>query len=136
MGRILLFSMFILFSSMVKASNLVPYIHTAAAHYHLKERDLMAILWLESSGGTNVQTNFNTNGTADFGPFQINSVHARTTCKEYNILTDYGNTMCAAKLLARHKKHAATDPMWQGRYHSRTPSLKRAYYARLVRASN
>jgi len=92
---------------------------------------MLAILWLESSGGTNVKVRFNTNGTVDFGPFQINSVHATTTCKEYDILTDKGNVYCAAKLIAKHKKHASSDSMWVARYHSKTPHLKVRYFNKL-----
>jgi hypothetical protein len=116
-----------------KAYSLDLEIESAARKYNIDARIMKAILQIESSGGSNVKLRHNSNGTYDIGPFQINSIHWNTTCKAYDLTTDKGNTRCAAKLLAKHKKHKTRDPMWAARYHSRTPSLKLKYYKKITK---
>jgi hypothetical protein len=92
---------------------------------------MRAIAHLESSGGRATGLQKNSNGTYDLGPFQINSVHWSTTCKIYDVRTDLGNTLCAARILAGHQRHAKVDPYWAARFHSRTPALKYKYFLKL-----
>lgn len=109
------------------ANNLDKACKAAASAYKIDYNLLKAISIVESGGGTRSALRRNRNGTYDAGPFQINSIHWSTTCKAYNVSRDYGGAMCAAKLLAGHKKHSHTDPQWYGLYHSKTPSLKTLY---------
>lgn len=99
----------------------------ASQRYDVSPEVLRAIAHIESSGGKFRALRRNLNGTYDIGTFQINSVHWNATCKDYDISSVQGNALCAAKLLAGHKRHASTDVAWRGRYHSKTPSLKHQY---------
>ena len=74
----------------------------------------------------------NLNGSIDIGMFQINSVHWNSTCKDLDVFSLGGNTECAARLILAAKRHAGKDRNWIGRYHSKTPHLKRAYVAKLA----
>lgn len=115
------------------ATELQQAIARAAKAYDVDPRVLEAIAHLESSGGRFTGLRHNRNGTWDVGAFQINSVHWDTTCKAYNVHVLEGNAMCAARLLKSHKRFRDSDPDWRGRYHSRTPSRKQAYAAKLRR---
>ena len=103
-------------------------IKAVASQHGLEPRLLKAIAFLESSHGTNTRLNKNKNGTYDIGPFQINSVHWNTTCKDLNLARQHDNTVCAARLIKAASKHASKDKAWVGRYHSKTPSLKLQYH--------
>ena len=105
-------------------------INEAAIAYGVSPDKLVRIAYVESRFNENA-IRHNRNGTTDIGIFQINTVHISRTCKEYNIGTLYGNTYCAAKLLAIHKKHKYKDSKWHARFHSKTPSLKHKYYLKL-----
>lgn len=102
-------------------------IKDAALKYKVDHKILRAIYHIETSGGKNVRLKVNKNRTQDRGPFQINSVHWYTTCKGYNLDRLDGAALCAAKLLAHHKRAAPQDPFWTGRYHSTTLNRKINY---------
>ncbi len=106
-------------------------IYQAAKQFKVDAQDLIKIAFVESSFKVDARR-VNTNGTVDFGMFQINSVHWSKECNAFNIFSLQGNAQCAAKLLSIAKKHADTDVHWTGRYHSKTPSLKVAYAQKLT----
>jgi len=95
-----------------------------ANKHGLSHELVLAIADLESSGGTNARLRKNKNGTYDVGPFQINSVHWNTTCKNLDVSSLQGNATCAARLLVHARRHSKSDAAWIGRYHSKTPSRK------------
>jgi hypothetical protein len=103
-------------------------ISKAAKAYGLDPTKMLAIGLIES-GLNPVAFNFNSNGTLDYGLFQINTVIASSECLEYNIYTIIGNSYCAAKVIKRHK--LSGDPYYLGRFHSKTPSRKIGYYNKL-----
>lgn len=103
----------------------------ASEKYGIDAQDLVRIAYVESRYKTDAIRN-NTNGTVDVGMFQVNSVHWSTTCKGIDVLTLQGNAYCAAKILAKHAKHAETDANWLGRYHSKTKALKLQYVEKLA----
>lgn len=110
-------------------------IREAAKAHDVEASDLVRIAAVESSlKGRRYTTRVNSNWTIDLGLFQINSVHWDSTCSEYDVFTLKGNAYCAAKLLAQAKRYQAIDKHWKGRYHSKTPSRKVAYNAKLSRA--
>lgn len=102
-------------------------IDLASKEFSIKTEYLLKIAYIESRFKTKA-VNINKNGTVDVGLFQINTIHWNTTCKGLNIFTTKGNAFCAAKLLKRAKRYKENDEYWLGRYHSKTPSLKRKYY--------
>ena len=101
-------------------------IYTVAKEFNIDAQLLIKIAAIESSFREHARR-VNTNNTVDIGLFQINSVHWTTTCKEYNVFSVKGNTQCAAKLVKGISKFSSTDPHWEGRYHSKTPSKKKGY---------
>lgn len=107
-------------------------IEKAALKYKVDPQTMRAIAHVESSSGKYAVLRKNKNGTFDYGIFQINSIHWSTTCKIYDVTKPQGNAYCAARLLAQHKGAQDKDPMWQARFHSKTPSKKAAYYAKLM----
>jgi hypothetical protein len=117
----------LLLSFEAHAGGMQATIRHVATKYKVSAPLLTAIYHLESSSGLKCGLRRNTNGTADTGPFQINSVHWTTTCHHLDVLTDEGNAECAALLLSKQAKHAGHDPIWYGRYHSKTPRLKLIY---------
>jgi hypothetical protein len=110
-------------------AKVVKVIKDKAAKYGIKPDIMVAIAILESSMNTQA-SRLNSNGTTDYGLFQINSVN-KTFCKEYDIQTLKGNAGCAAKLLALHRTKKDIDSNWYCRYHSKTPSKKIAYCEKL-----
>lgn len=98
-------------------------IRNAASRYRINQEELMAIAILESGANENRRIRINKNGTMDVGMFQINTVNFKE-CIEYDLLSIDGSAFCAAKLLAKHKSKYKD---YVGRYHSKTPSKKRAY---------
>lgn len=115
----------------VPASEIKQAIEKAAEKHGLKSCRMWAIVEVETSGGRNVCTRKNTNGTTDVGPFQINSIHQDSTCIDLNLKTIQGNALCAARILKTAKKKKSIDPLWIARYHSKRPSLKAKYYSKL-----
>lgn len=100
----------------------------AAKVYGVDERTMIAIAYIESSFRPDAY-NVNVNGTVDLGLFQINSVVAKEECEEYNLWSAKGSALCAAKMIAKHKKTG--DPLYIGRYHNSRPELKLKYYRRV-----
>lgn len=105
-------------------------IYQAAKRYNVDAQALLKIAFLESSFNADARR-VNKNDTVDVGMFQVNSVHWSTTCKAFDVFTLKGNALCAAKLLSVAAKHAETDTHWIGRYHSKTPTRKAAYAAKV-----
>lgn len=110
---------------------LLTAIDSASKQYLVKPRYLYQIGLVESRLNVDVAPRSNTNGTTDYGPFQINSVNKRNLCKDLQVETLQGNVDCAARLINRHKAHIDTDKCWLARYHSKTKRLKRKYCEKL-----
>lgn len=105
----------------------------AANEYNIPLSVFLAVAKVESQCGTLTTALVpNKNGTKDRGVFQINSVHINTTCTEFKIKTFKGNALCAAKLL--DKARSSSDPLWIGRYHSKTPQFKKRYMTKINKA--
>ena len=113
---------------------LINAIEKASEEYNIEPKKLLKIAFVESSLNVNVKPRYNTNGTQDIGPFQINTIHWHNTCSSYDLESLEGNTMCAAKLIRKHSRMKHRDKQWLARYHSKTPRFKRAYHAKLVKA--
>jgi hypothetical protein len=126
--------LFLLFNLVFASNELDLAIDKAAQKYNIESQDLRLIAAVESSYSVNPKINENRNKTIDMGPFQVNSIHKNTTCKMFNIETLDGNVLCAAKLIAMHKKHKGTDFYWLARYHSKTPKYKKIYQEKLEKA--
>lgn len=105
-------------------------IYQAAKRFDVDAQALLKIAFVESSFHENAQR-VNSNGTIDYGMFQVNSIHWTTTCKGFDVFTLKGNALCAAKLIKLASKHAEIDADWLGRYHSKTPSKKHMYVKKL-----
>ena len=110
----------------------IKIIYKEAKAAKLNTDDIIRIAYIESRINMDAIPRINSNGTIDYGLFQINSIHWDTTCKQYDITTVVGNTKCAIKIILQHKKFSTKDPNWLGRYHSKTPS-KKLHYLRLLR---
>lgn len=106
-------------------------IYKAAKRFGVDSNAMIKIAYVESSFKADARK-INVNGSIDYGLFQINSVHWSTTCRSFDIFAISGNTLCAAKLLSLAKRHAVNDPTWLGRYHSKTPKHKIAYFTKLA----
>ena len=106
-------------------------IRKVAHKHHLDTQSLLAIASVESNFDQGARR-LNKNHTVDVGMFQVNSVHWDTTCKGLDVLKLRGNLECAARIIEGHQGHAASDKAWLGRYHSKTPSKKLAYYKLLM----
>lgn len=104
-------------------------IDKASKAFDVDALQLTAIGIIESGLGKNAVTHKNKNGTHDKGVFQINTVNW-PKCKEFHIETLQGNAFCAAKLLSQIKMRKPSD---LGKYHSKTPSKKIAYFAKLTK---
>jgi hypothetical protein len=112
----------------------------AAADYTLPPRALLAV-WV-TEGGKPGTVSRNRNGTADHGPFQINSTWVNRLSAQYGVTADILiHDLCwsarAAAYILRYEINAAGGSFWDGigHYHSRTPALKRGYIARVYRNS-
>lgn len=151
MSRLILLAMVVVLGSVAEASpkklkakaaklgfnrpdSVFTTINMAAAAYGVNPNKLLAIAIVESGLRHNV-TNSNRNGTTDYGMFQINTVVKENECRSFPIETLWGNAMCAAKMLSKHKKHSDKDPYWVGRYHSKTPTKKRAYFYKVQKVA-
>lgn len=115
--------------------NTLHIIYNAAKKYNVDASDMIKIAYVESKFNPSAFNKNNKNGTVDIGLFQINSIHWTTTCKDYDVFSVKGNSMCAAKILSNIKKrHALDDKNWVARYHSSTHSKKYAYAELLKKA--
>jgi hypothetical protein len=103
-------------------------ISDAARTYGLDETKMLRVAIVESSLNPKAH-GFNKNGTEDIGLFQINTVIAKDECQEFNLWNVKGNALCAAKVMARHKRSG--DPYYIGRYHSKNHSRKLDYYRKV-----
>lgn len=103
----------------------------ASKAYDVDALQLTAIGIIESGLGKNpkAKMRLNQNGTFDRGVFQINTVNW-PKCREFHIDTVEGNAFCAAKLLSQIKMSKPSD---LGKYHSKTPSKKIAYFAKITK---
>lgn len=105
----------------------------AARWYGLNPLDLGAIGLIETGLGKFNQDTVNKNGTVDTGIFQINTIN-KSKCIEYDLNTPEGSALCAAKLLAKIKRHyASKDPQWSAIYHSKTKSYKEKYFRKIAK---
>lgn len=104
-------------------------IDKASKAFDVDALQLTAIGILESGLGKNAKTRLNKNGTHDKGVFQINTVNW-PKCKEFHIETLQGNAFCAAKILSQIKMRKPSD---LGKYHSKTPSKKNAYFTKITK---
>lgn len=108
-------------------------IKKASLEYGVDADLLRAIAHLESSGGKRAGLKHNRNSTYDVGAFQINSVHWTTTCKVMDLTQTLDNVRCAALLLKKAQTYCTIDKYCLGRYHSKTPSKKRAYAKKIAK---
>ncbi len=116
----------------------------AAAFYHLPPRALPAIHAVE--GGAVGVVSPNTNGTADLGVMQINTIWlpdiARAAklpeqkVKDRLVNDGWFNIAAAAAILRMYLNETRGDLMRAiGNYHSHTPALNTAYQERVLRAA-
>ncbi len=105
-------------------------IELASLKYSVDIKVLTSIAIVETGLGKYSRISNNKNGSIDIGLFQINSVNFKY-CKEYKLETMDGNTMCAAKLLARLKKHSHEANEYIGLYHSGTLDKKLEYIVKV-----
>jgi hypothetical protein len=117
-----------------------PCLVQAARDYSLPVRALLAIRRTE--GGRTGTVSKNTNGSRDYGPFQINTLWARQFEAEYGVTAamlthDFCWSARAAAYIVRYEINLAGGNFWEGigRYHSRTPDLKRSYIEKVYRNS-
>ena len=103
----------------------------AAERFGLDPLVLYAIKHVESSNQLEVATRHNSNGSRDVGLMQINSVwfdelQRRFSINEARLEEPCVNIAVAAWIL---NQHVQSHGLWVGvgRYHSTTPSLRRAY---------
>lgn len=114
----------------IKSSHLKT-ITKVAKEFGLNSNKMIRIAYVESKFNP-LAVRHNKNKSIDYGLFQINSIHWNTTCKQFDIFDLEGNVRCAATLIMMHKKHAKTDPLWLGRYNSKTPKYKQKYFDLLM----
>ncbi len=116
----------------------------AAAFYHLPPRALPAIHAVE--GGAVGVVSPNTNGTADLGVMQINTIWLPDIARAAKLpeqkvkdrLVNDGcfNIAAAAAILRMYLNETRGDLMRAiGNYHSHTPALNTAYQERVLRAA-
>ncbi len=132
--NLIVFGIVLLTSLMAYSSDLTPQrvqlIYKVAKQANIDPNDLIRIAYVESRFKVNA-VRANSNGTIDYGMFQINSVHWDTTCKGINVMEFKGNVRCAAKLIQQAQLHSHNDKHWIGRYHSKTHS-KKIFYSNLL----
>ncbi|WP_223670453.1 lytic transglycosylase domain-containing protein [Xanthomonas citri] len=109
---------------------------SAAARYELPLAIFRAVV--DQEGGWLGLKKANKNGSFDYGPAQINSVHleelARYGVSEKQLMWDRCVNLHVSAYRLRSEINRAGD-VWRGvgNYHSRTPSLSRAYAERVRR---
>lgn len=99
-------------------------ISNAAKTYNVPVNKMTAIAIVETGIGRFTTIRKNKNATVDVGLMQINTIN-KQYCLEYDLHTDEGSAMCAAKLLSKLRKKRPHD--WYAAYHSKTPSHKEIY---------
>lgn len=110
---------------------MVKAINTSAAVHDIPQIELYKLAFVEGSLKPRPKTNYNSNGTQDVGPFQINTINWNF-CKEYDLQSVLGNTLCAGKLLKMHQKSGKKN--WVLRYHSKNPKYQAIYKEKLDKA--
>ncbi|WVK06435.1 lytic transglycosylase domain-containing protein (plasmid) [Xanthomonas campestris pv. olitorii] len=112
----------------------------AANDYTLPVRGLLAV-WL-TEGGRIGTVSRNKNGTADYGPMQINTVWAQRLESQFGvtrqmITDDFCWSVRAGAYILRYEINQAGGSFWDGvgHYHSRTPQFKYQYIERVYRNS-
>ena len=95
-----------------------------------------------SAGGRLGTVSKNTNGTADYGPMQINTVWATRLETQFGvtrqmITDDFCWSVRAGAYILRYEINQAGGSFWDGigHYHSRTPQYKYQYIERVYRNS-
>lgn len=111
------------------SKRIIEAIVKAADTYQIDAMQLTAIGIIETGLGKYARTRTNTDGTQDKGVFQINTLNW-PKCVEYNLDSPEGSALCAAKLLSQIKAKRAD---YLGVYHSKTPSKKSKYLAKVSR---
>jgi hypothetical protein len=117
-------------------------IDAAAGLYHLPPALFMILLHVE--GGRPGFVSFNTNGTVDIGPMQINQIwlptlarhwHATTRATFRAIRDNFCANVAAGGWILARSIHDADGHLWQGvaYYHSRTPRYQSAYLRAVLR---
>lgn len=108
----------------------------AANDYSLPVRGLLAV-WL-TEGGRPGTVSKNTNGTADYGPMQINTIWAKRLETQFGvtrdmITDDFCWSVRAGAYILRYEINQAGGSFWDGvgHYHSRTPQYKYQYIQRV-----
>lgn len=117
-----------------------PCLVRAANDYAIPVRAMLAVLRTEGGRPGTVRTN--SNGTADHGPFQINTIWIRRLTAQFGVtphmLThDFCWSARAAAYILRYEINRAGGSFWDGvgHYHSRTPSFKKRYVKAVYRNS-
>jgi hypothetical protein len=111
-------------------------LRTAAMHYRIAPELLRAIRTVE--GGRIGAVHRNSNGTVDYGPFQVNSIWL-TTLAPYGYTAERltsdpcANVYAAAYILRRALDHAPNFWLGVGHYHSHSFTLARRYAWRVYR---
>ncbi|MRU28317.1 lytic transglycosylase domain-containing protein [Xylella fastidiosa] len=112
----------------------------AANDYTLPVRGLLSV-WL-TEGGHLGTVSKNTNGTADYGPMQINTVWATRLETQFGvtrhmITDDFCWSVRAGAYILRYEINHAGGSFWDGvgHYHSHTPQYKYEYIKRVYRNS-
>src|SRR4051794_12551467 len=117
----------------------------AAAFYHLPPRVLPAIQAVES--GHSGSVTINTNGTADLGLMQVNTIwveplanlaHMRRQAVIDRLVHDPCFNVAAAAVIMRHYLTESHGNLMAaiGYYHSHTPGLGAAYQDKVVAAAS
>ena len=110
----------------------------AAQEYSLPTRLVLAIYLTE--GGKLGMKKPNSNGTIDHGPFQINTVWLTDFQSKFDfdispedMVDDFCLSARAASFIIRYHINAVNGDFWRGvgNYHSKTPSLNKAYSQRV-----
>lgn len=123
--------------SLAAAGDINVAIKNASKLYNINPEYMYNVLNVESGHRIYRGVRLNKNGSFDTGPFQINSVHINTTCKEYILIKVQDNANCAAKMIAKLKtKFAKQDKNWLSRYHSNTPEKRKIYEEKLFLAKD
>lgn len=105
--------------------------------------DVLVLIYL-NEGGTLGKASRNSNGTYDFGPFQINDTWLARLARHWDLprplarellLRQFCANADAAAWILRLNLDGAGGDMWEavGLYHSATPDLKRNYLKQVYR---
>ncbi|WP_446471526.1 lytic transglycosylase domain-containing protein [Xenorhabdus stockiae] len=111
----------------------------AAERFRIPLRVFIGI-W-KTEGGRVGMKNKNKNGTIDHGAFQINTTWAKDLEKygitSVHLTNDFCISAYSSAYIVRYRINEAGGDFWDGvgRYHSKTPSLKKAYIQRVYKNS-